>query len=172
MNTTKKFWVSIMKIHEFNKQEALNNMTLKLTILNDALKKPENPNLEFYPKTVRQFNLWESKQNSIELNKRYGPIKKNANSTLNKYPEVKAELTTLLKLLTLAERNKEKNSKPERISKLKANIEELKKYILLLESYTATQKVELLRTKEHFEGEINKQNSIIRELKETIRNGH
>lgn len=161
-----------MKIHELNKQEALNNITLKLTILNDALKKPENLNLELYPKTVRQFNFWESKQNSIELQKRYSLIKKNANSTLNKYPEVKAELITLLKLLTLAERRNEKKSKPEKVSRLKANIEELKKYILLLESYTATQKVELLRTKEHFEDETNKQNSIILELKEIIKNGH
>lgn len=160
-----------MKINELNKALALSNINLKLSILEEAINPPENSILEYYPKTVRQFNLWDAKQNSTEFQKRHSSIKRNANSTLNKHPDLKAKLIATLQALILAHRNRIKNTKPEKASKLKYDIAELKKYISLLESYTANQKIQLLRTHEHFKNEINRLNSVILELKKVIKNG-
>jgi len=161
-----------MKINELNKALALSNLNLKLSALKEAINFPEDSILEYYPKTVRQFNLWESNQNSAKLQERYSSIKRNANSTLNKHPDLKAELIATLQSLILAQRNHTKSTKPEKISKLKSDIFELKRYISLLESYTANQKIELLRTQEHFKNEINRLNSVILELKKVTKNGN
>ncbi|MGE8496281.1 MAG: hypothetical protein ACN6O6_02140 [Pseudomonas sp.] len=159
-----------MKIHELNKKEALDNLNLKLSALKSALAPSQFSLTEYYPQTIRQFNLWDPKQNSAEFRARFSTIKKNANSTLNKYPELKSELIATLHAIAAEQRNRQKNSKPERISKLKSEILELQKYILLLESYTANQKIEFLRAREHYENEIIKLKGAISELKKIKEN--
>jgi len=158
-----------MKIHELNRSRALDNLNLKLSALKDAIECPERTLTEYFPNTVRQFNHWNSTQNSDEFRKNHSLLKKNANSTLNKHPEIKTELVTILSAIVLARRNLQINSKPEKISKLKSDILELKKYILLLETYTANQKIEILRAREHFENETNKLHGAISELKRALK---
>ncbi|MCA8041836.1 hypothetical protein [Burkholderia seminalis] len=46
------------------------------------------PKLEFFPRTVRQFNAWDGSQNSQSALRPFGVFKVNANATLRKHPHL------------------------------------------------------------------------------------
>jgi hypothetical protein len=75
---------------------------------------------EYFPKTIRQFKLWDGQKNSEEFRIANGVITRTGNDTLNKRQDLK-ELTTAI-LIAL----KEKESKQNKYPKEASSCEELK----------------------------------------------
>ncbi|SDZ25563.1 hypothetical protein [Pseudomonas sp. NFIX28] len=151
-----------MKTAEANQKRALENILLKITALraittHESLKNER----EYYPKTIRQFNIWNASQNSMRFCEKFPSLDTNANATLNKYPDLIIELKSIFesaKLEAIEESQKKKTSK------LLAKIQAQQNYINTLEEYTAAQKIQLILTKEKLTEEIARLNRIIERL--------
>lgn len=161
-----------MKISELNRIEAIRNIRLKIFLLKEISNGSDFSAEEYLPKTLRQFNSWDLSQNTLQFRKGVAPIKRNANDTLNKYPDIKSEVIASLHASTLARSKDSLCSRTDRVGKLKSEIKRLKEYICVLESYTASQKVELIRVNELFEGKVNSLNGAIAELKRKLKDAN
>lgn len=157
-----------MNISERNKNEAIRNIRLKISLLKEMFSNADFPTDEYYPTTLRQFNNWDLSQNTLGFRNNFAPINRNANDTLNKYPELKSEVVATLHASTLARAKDPSTNRVEKIGKLKGEIRRLKEYIGVLESYTATQKVELIRVNELFEDKVHSLSCAISELKRRL----
>lgn len=158
-----------MRISEINKNEAIRNIRLKISLLKKISSSSDFPTGEYFPKTLRQFNNWDLSQNTLECRKKVASIKRNANDTLNKYQDLKSEVVASLHASILAHSNSPPSNRIDRIGKLKEDISSLKKYISVLELYTANQKIELVRMNELFEDKVHSLNSAITELKRKLK---
>lgn len=161
-----------MKISELNRIEAIRNVRLKISLLKQISNSYDSSVGEYFPKTLRQFNNWDLSQNSLEFRESVAPINRNANDTLNKYPHIKSEVVASLHALTLASSENLLCSRTDRVSKLKAEIKRLREYIGVLEHYTASQKVELIRVNELFENKVYGLNGAIAELKRKLKDAN
>lgn len=161
-----------MKISELNRIEAIRNIRLKISLLKEIFNSSDFSAEEYLPKTLRQFNNWDLSQNTLEFRKSVAPINRNANDTLNKYPDIKSEVIASLHASTLARSKDPLCNRTDRVGKLKAEIRKLKEYIGVLESYTASQKIELLRVNELFEDKVNSLNGAITELKRKLKDAN
>jgi hypothetical protein len=161
-----------MKISELNRNEAVRNIRLKISLLKEIFSRTDFMINEYYPSTLRQFNNWDLSRNTPEFRSSVDPIKRNANDTLNKYADLKAEVVASLHALSLARSNGQSSNRADRIGKLKNEISNLKKYIGVLESYTASQKIEIVRLNELFEDKVNSLNGAIAELKRKIKDAN
>ncbi|MCK8666765.1 hypothetical protein M1M11_17920 [Pseudomonas azerbaijanoccidens] len=161
-----------MKISELNRIEAIRNIRLKISLLKEISNRSDFSAEEYLPKTLRQFNNWDLSQNTLELRKSVAPINRNANDTLNKYPDIKSEVIASLHASTLARSKDSLCSRTDRVGKLKSEIKRLKAYIGVLESYTVSQKIELVRVNELFEGKVHSLNGAIAELKRKLKDAN
>lgn len=157
-----------MKISERNRNEAIRNIQLKIFLLKEMFGNSDLPTDEYYPKTLRQFNNWDLTQNTVRFRENTPPITRNANDTLNKYPELKSEVVASLHASILVRTKNSSSNRADRIGKFKEEIGRLKKYISVLESYTASQKLELVRVNELLEDKVHSLNSAIAELKRKL----
>jgi len=154
-----------MKISELNRIEAIRNIRRKISLLKEISNRSDFSAEEYLPKTLRQFNNWDLSQNTLELRKSVDPINRNANDTLNKYPDIKSEVIASLHASTLARSKDSLCSRTDRVGKLKSEIKRLKEYIGVLESYTASKKIELIRVHELFEVTVQSLNCATAEIK-------
>lgn len=161
-----------MKISELNRIEAIRNIRLKISLLKKISDSYDSSADEYFPKTLRQFNHWDLSQNSLEFRKSVAPINRNANDTLNKYPDIKSEVVASLHASMLAGSKNLLCSRTDRVGKLKAEIKRLREYIGVLEHYTASQKVELIRVNELFENKVYGLNGAIAELKRKLKDAN
>lgn len=161
-----------MKISELNRNEAIRNIRLKISLLTEMFNSSDFPIEEYYPTTLRQFNNWDLSQNTLEFRKNVAPITRNANDTLNKYPDLKSEVIASLHASTQARSKDPSTNRVDRVGKLKEEIRNLKKYISVLESYTASQKIELVRINELFEDKVYSLNGAIAELKRKLKDAN
>ena len=146
------------------KHEALNNIMEKILILRKWATQTESfAKDEYYPLTIRQFNNWNMLQNSEKVREQSAAIKRNANDTLRRYPDLREEIASLISSITL--NINKKTSKPEKLTTLKQKIHDLKNYIDTLEKYTAAQKAQLVLMQEKHSSQISQLNNIINELK-------
>ncbi|AUG04125.1 hypothetical protein CXQ81_27090 [Pseudomonas sp. 09C 129] len=151
-----------MKAAEANQKRALKNILSKITALraittHESLKNER----EYYPKTIRQFNMWNASQNSMQFCEKFPSLDTNANATLNKYPNLIVEIKSIFESAKLEVIEKTQNNKT---SKLLAKIQAQQNYIKTLEEYTAAQKIQLILTKEKLTEEIARLNRIIERL--------
>lgn len=161
-----------MKISERNRNEAIRNIRLKISLLKEVFCSSDLPSDEYCPATLRQFNNWDLSQNTMEFRNKVGPIARNANDTLNKYPDLKGEVVASLHMSKLARTKDSPANRTDRIGKLKDENKRLKKYIDVLESYTATQKLELVRVNELLEDKVHSLSSAIAELKRKLKDAN
>nr|WP_180203003.1 hypothetical protein [Pseudomonas sp. SbOxS1]NYU02586.1 hypothetical protein [Pseudomonas sp. SbOxS1] len=161
-----------MKISERNRNEAIRNIRLKISLLKEVFSNSDLQTDEYYPKTIRQFNSWDLSQNTLKFRDDIAPISRNANDTLNKYPDLKSEVVASLHALMLVRNKSSSIDRTDKIGKLKEEILRLKKYINVLESYTASQKLELVRVNELLEDKVNSLSCAITELKRRLRDAN
>lgn len=102
-------------------------------------------------------------QNSEKVREQSAAIKRNANDTLRRYPDLREEIASLISSITL--NINKKTSKPEKLTALRQNIHDLKNYIDTLEKYTAAQKAQLVLMQKKHSSQISQLNNIINELK-------
>jgi len=124
------------KVAEFNKQRAIGNIHCKLRILNgwvengipvtqsgtcdDIPRTSAQISLEYFPKSVRQFNAWDASQNSNEIQAALPTICRNANDTLRKHAHLRSEVVQTIESLRLRAADQFEGTKPLRIGKLRA----------------------------------------------------
>lgn len=161
-----------MKISERNRNEAIRNIRLKISLLKEVFSNSDLQADEYYPKTIRQFNSWDLSKNTLKFRDVIAPIFRNANDTLNKYPDLKSEVVASLHALMLVRNKSSSADHTDKIGKLKEEIVRLKKYINVLESYTASQKLELVRINELLEDKVNSLSCAIAELKRRLRDAN
>jgi len=161
-----------MRISEINRNEAIRNIRLKISLLKEISSSSDFPTGEYCPRTLRQFNNWDLSQNTLEYREKVAPIKRNANDTLNKYQDLKSEVVASLHASMLAHSKSPSNNRIDRIGKLKEDIRNLKKYISVLELYTANQKIELVRMNDLFEDKVHSLNGAIKELKRKLKDAN
>ncbi|AZC46380.1 hypothetical protein PUP81_06385 [Pseudomonas chlororaphis] len=158
-----------MKTAEANQKKALDNILLKITALRSITTHESLKNeREYYPKTVRQFNMWNASQNSVQFCERFPSLDANANATLNKYPNLIIEIKSIFESAKLGAVEESQHIKT---SKLLAKIQAQQNYINTLEEYTATQKVQSVLTKEKLTEEIARLNRIIERLTPSFKGG-
>lgn len=107
-----------------NKRRALNNIERKIFILKEWISTGiplcgDTSDLDFYPKSVRQFNLWDASQNTSKLDVE---IERNANDTLKKHEGVFAEVVQLVQIIQLRAAEQIQGKKKPRIGKLQAEL--------------------------------------------------
>lgn len=147
-----------MKIHETNRQNAIENITTKIKTLQLIAQGDHTTDSEiYYPKTIRQFNFWTTTTNPGDP--LLPNLKRNANATLNQHPSLVAEIKALIEAI------RKKSSTPLKNVKLNEKIMDHVRYIRTLEEYTATQKLQYVLLKEKMEAEVSRLNRIIAELK-------
>lgn len=123
-----------------NKEKALNNILKKKSLLESwhesGLPKTGGRDgggcdFEYYPKTIRQFHAWDLSQNSESLQAEVGSLKRNANDTLNKYPDIRMEIQRLIVGIIV----KQKISKPGvgRVAELRRELADARNYSSMLE---------------------------------------
>lgn len=154
---------------ETNKHEALSNIRKKIGILKTLIENGTqltSIHQDYYPTTIRQFNLWDMRQNTAEFNELHGPIKTNANDTLRKYPALILEVETTIAALKLA--SKKPKEKEAKASALKLHIQKLQAYINTLEKQTALQQVTIMQLESTNLLQTTKLNNIINEYRKII----
>ncbi len=132
-----------MRISEINKNEAIRNIRLKISLLKKISSSSDFPTGEYFPKTLRQFNNWDLSQNTLECRKKVASIKRNANDTLNKYQDLKSEVVASLHASILAHSNSPPSNRIDRIGKLKEDISSLKNISVSLSYIRRTKKSNL-----------------------------
>lgn len=153
-----------------NKKLALENINKKINILREWANSVipainEKESLDFYPKSVRQFNLWDGSQNSLCLGE---DIKKNANDTLRSYPLQLSEVVQLIETLQLRATEQIDGSKKIRIGKIKAELAVEKRLRQIGESALIALRRELKLEQVKHQQTISRSESQLNELKREI----
>lgn len=134
------------KIADINKLSAEKNMLCKLHIL-EAWAKSGVPsvqqdhgignclsNLEYFPRSVRQFNFWDGSQNSLKLREAMPSIFRNANETLNSHKGLRLRVVAVLEALVSKSLSQANQLKPLRIKKLTSNLDVEKRLRIVAET--------------------------------------
>ncbi|MGO4367778.1 hypothetical protein [Pseudomonas sp. PAB10] len=151
-----------MKTAEANKKRALENILLKIRALRSITTHESLKNkCEYYPKTIRQFNMWNTSKNSVQFCEKFPTIETNANATLQKHPNLIIEINTIFESARLKAVEEGQQNK---VSKLLEKIQAQQNYIKTLEEYTAAQKIQAVLTKEKLTEEIARLKRIIERL--------
>lgn len=149
-----------------NKQDALKNILTKKDILmlwsKTSIPHASNGRLEFFPKTIRQFNAWDMSQNSPALKTALPPIARNANDTLRNYPSTRAEVSSAIAALVFM--SSQKVSKGEKLSALKQKKDDMALYITVLEHELVTLRLERADWRQELELQKNKYQSVLKEI--------
>ena len=150
-----------MNTADANREHALINIRKKIRALQMIATNTDHESSiqEYYPKTIRQFNLWDLKQNSERIQREFPQARKNANSTLTKYKHLIAEIKTIIAALQAKSTPVTKRKKTDETIKTQAE------YIAALEDYTALQKLQLISLHETMTEEVSRLNRIIEQLK-------
>lgn len=90
-----------------NMDRATGNIRTKLSILKawsrEGVPEIERENgersLDFYPKSLRQFNAWDGSQNNQDIQRVLPDISRNANDTLRKHADLRKEVEAILEVI-------------------------------------------------------------------------
>ncbi len=74
--------------------------------------------LEYFPRSIRQFNFWDGTVNSQYVQSGFPTITRNANDTLRNHPVLREEVEMVIDALIAREAIQQNQSKPIRIKKL------------------------------------------------------
>lgn len=135
------------KIADINKLSAEKNILCKLNILEAWAKNGIPPveatesrivkdvaSLEYFPRSIRQFNFWDGSQNSPQLREGMPAIFRNANETLNSYKELRLRVASVLETLVIKSISQANQLKPLRIQKLTISLDLEKKLRIVAET--------------------------------------
>ncbi|MFQ6333988.1 hypothetical protein [Methylophilus sp. 3sh_L] len=124
------------EIADINKLSAERNILCKLNILEAWAKNGIPPiqtinsgidknlaGLEYFPRSIRQFNFWDGSQNSLQLREGIPAIFRNANETLNSHKELRLRVAAVLEALVIKSLSQANQLKPLRIKKLNTSLE-------------------------------------------------
>ncbi|SMP77696.1 hypothetical protein [Noviherbaspirillum suwonense] len=130
-----------------NESNARNNIVLKKNIL-DAWAKNGIPHvpvedvaasvaelqLEYFPRTIRQFNFWDGSNNSEQIRNVLPAITRNANDTLRRHPNLRNDVDEAIDAVKQREILQLSQVKFTKISNLRGQIAMEKKLRSILES--------------------------------------
>ncbi|WP_050470702.1 hypothetical protein [Herbaspirillum chlorophenolicum] len=118
-------------VAETNKNNAKQNIVRKKNVLDAWAKngipfeavdesntKAVSGALDFFPRSIRQFNFWDGSENSEVVRSELPEIARNANDTLRSYPDLKSEVEKILDALIAREILQKNQSKPIKVKKL------------------------------------------------------
>jgi hypothetical protein len=160
---------------QINKQAALSNILLKRDILlswkDDGIPSASGDisnadYLEYFPKSIRQFNAWDLSKNSDVVRKLFPGVKRNANDTLNNYPSIRLEISGLLR--SLRSLSSLKKGKPERLVDKQRQIDDSRSYITLLERELIQIRIERSDLVSQLKKIQSRDSSIVGELKSVV----
>lgn len=135
------------EIADINQLTAEKNILCKLNIL-EAWAKNGIPSihavgsgidkdlssLDYFPRSIRQFNFWDGSQNSLQLREGMPAIFRNANETLNSHKELRLRVALVLETLVIKSISQANQLKPLRIKKLTTSLELEKKLRIVAET--------------------------------------
>ena len=152
------------KVATINKHRALSNLNRKLHLLRSWVENgvptiEETGNPDYFPKTVRQFNLWDGTQNTTDL---AVAIERNANDTLRKHVELRSAVERALALLQLRATEQLQNRKNLRIGRLQTALslqkqmrQTLEEQLIILRKELKAEKSERERSARRLAGQMN-----------------
>lgn len=153
-----------------NKRDALLNLERKILILKNWISAgiphfEETESLVFYPKSVRQFNLWDGSQNPGKLD---FEIKRNANDTLRGYPDLRTQVKEIVCTIQVRAEEQLQGNKKARIGKLLTELAIEKRLRQVVESELVEVR-RILKSKESIhENQERRSGNRIEELKSEI----
>lgn len=172
-------------VADVNKDNAKKNIVCKKNLLDawakngiplvlDDLSSPRSAigQLEYFPRTIRQFNFWDGTANSHSVRNGFPTISRNANDTLRRYPELRKEIEDILDALIAREILQHNRAKPIRLKKLRDSNTLEKKLRTILENELANlRKQQSEERKIHndkvvgLDGQVKELKKLVRELK-------
>lgn len=172
------------KIASLNRDVAAANIKRKLAILRAWLAKEipalapgdgdvaprQQVTLDYFPRSLRQFNNWDGTQNCATTRAGLPPILRNANETLRKHQSLRTELERLLSALSLRAAEQSAALKPHRISKLIAELKVERARRSLLEREVVELRRHLKAELARLTQELQVKNSINHELQSLVGN--
>ncbi|EKN0216396.1 TPA: hypothetical protein ACGW3Z_001619 [Pseudomonas aeruginosa] len=160
---------------QINKRAALSNILLKKDILlswkengipGASSEMTSSDCLEYFPRSIRQFNAWDLSKNSDVVRNLFPGVKRNANDTLNNYPSIRLEISGLLR--SLRSMSSLKRGKPERLVDKQKQIDESRSYISLLERELIQIRIERSDLVSQLKKVKSRDASIVGELKSVV----
>ena len=169
------------QIAQQNRDSAILNINNKIRILKEWASKgiPEyiekgldrNSDvsvLEYFPKTIRQFNSWDGQRNSDMFQSEMPSLRPNANDTLRKHALLRSEVETLLPLLVLQAESQRLEKRPASIRRLRVELDREKKIRELLENEIIEARRQLRIAQEISEAATVSRNAIAEEFQARV----
>lgn len=125
--------------------------------------------LEFFPKSIRQFNFWDGSNNSPLVQSGLPTIARNANDTLRSYPDLKVEVQQVLDALIAREILQKDQAKPIRVKKLLETNALEKKLRAILESELVNLRRQQVDDRKKYNNETASLTGQVTELKGMVR---
>ena len=169
-------------VADVNKDNAKNNIVCKKNLLNGWAKNgipivPDDPSspseaigkLEYFPRTIRQFNFWDGSANSQSVRNGFPTISRNANDTLRRYPVLKGEVEDILDALIAREILQQNHAKPIRLKKLYDSNALEKKLRVILENELVNLRKQQGEERKKYNDRVTGLNGQVEELKRILR---
>lgn len=169
-------------VADINRNNAKQNIIRKKNVLDAWAKngipvvatdkantKTNSGEIEFFPRSIRQFNFWDGSANSELARSDLPKIARNANDTLRSYPDLRREIEQTLDALIAREILQKNQSKPIKVKKLlDANVLE-KKLRSILENELVNLRRQQADDRMRYNHEVASMTGQVTELKRLLR---
>ena len=168
-------------VADVNKENAKNNIIRKKNLLeawaNNGIPyvpiQNTNQNksigeLEYFPRSIRQFNFWDGSANSTQIRSGFPAISRNANDTLRSHPSLKNLVELVLDGLIARETLQQNQSKPIRIKKIRDSLAIEKKLRCIAEAELINVRKQQTEERRKYNDDKAASNSQIVELKKMV----
>lgn len=169
-------------IAEINKTNAKQNIVRKKNVLDswarngipyvpldDSKKAVDCGTLEFFPRTIRQFNFWDGSANSLSVRSSFPTLARNSNDTLRSYPALKSDVERVLDALLAREVLQQNRAKPIKVKKLIDSNTLEKKLRVILENELVNVRKQQAEERRKYNDEVASLTGQVTEMKLKIR---